>query len=881
MKKTLRSTCLIVLIAFSLSVSAQGQPHNAIATADSIVTFFHVVTQPPHEKLYIQTDKPYYNAGDKIWFRGYLLNASTHKDDTPTNYIYLELLDRSDSLVGRYKFHRDSLEGFRGSLPLPATLSPGDYSLRGYTSWMQNDDPDFFFSKNLYIGNSIVTDIVSEITQRPSAQNDNTLGIQFQLQNGAQCPPLIVDYILTIDNKSRNGRANLDRNGLLTIRNVQPSQRETRINLRVANDTLQYTNTLHLYPQADSSFAVSFFPEGGNLTAGIMQQVAFKAQSSSGFSIPVHGCVLSNRGDTISTLVSEFDGMGSFAFIPESGISYHAMMRSEQGREAQFDLPPVRDTSITLSMTQRGESIMYNVQKSPNAVWPDSLYLVAHVRGDLKLLILVPENKPTGRFSAQSFPDGIAHFILVGNDDKPLSERLIFIHHPQTVNLTAKTDKANYGTRQGVTLNVALADSSGVPVHGNFSMSVTNSRTVNVDSTADNIVSSLLLTSDLKGYIEHPAYYLSPSEDHQRPRRLDLVMLTHGWRRFDLNGLLRPTSAIAYPNNYIEVGQTVTGSVLNGFNKGVAGASVVVYSPDCFGMTESDPNGRFLIEGIRFSDTVSLMVQATTLKGKSNITIEVDPEHFPTKVHKAPFAPQLTPSIENYLKDARVNYFTEGGEKVYHLSAVTVIGQKPQSDMYKSMAELTVSSDQIPLFMQNQPIIKYLPTLSGVSILSGKLSIRQNPNEPLILIDEVPYTSTDVLTYLNMDQVASISVIKGANAAFFGIRGANGVISIVRKDGTAPIADAPAPGVVFVNRLGCHTPTEFYSPVYATPEQSHATANDTRSTIFWTPALSLNDSGTGSVAFYTSDDTAPYRVTIEGITDNGTPINYSEILVNK
>lgn len=72
----------------------------------------------PQEKLYLHLDKPYYGAGEEIWFRGYLLNAITHMDNSPSNYIYVELTDRGDSVLQRFKFRRDSL-GFRGSIPLP------------------------------------------------------------------------------------------------------------------------------------------------------------------------------------------------------------------------------------------------------------------------------------------------------------------------------------------------------------------------------------------------------------------------------------------------------------------------------------------------------------------------------------------------------------------------------------------------------------------------------------------------------------------------------------------------------------------------------------------------------------------------------------------
>ena len=110
---------------------------------------------------------------------------------------------------------------------------------------------------------------------------------------------------------------------------------------------------------------------------------------------------------------------------------------------------------------------------------------------------------------------------------------------------------------------------------GTFSMSVTDNRVVGLDSAVGHIVSSLLLTSDLKGYIENPNYYLEDPEDPLRQHRADLVMMTHGWRRFRIENMMQPLHFEG--EHYLEVGQTVSGEVQNGFGKGVEGATVTVF----------------------------------------------------------------------------------------------------------------------------------------------------------------------------------------------------------------------------------------------------------------------------------------------------------------
>ncbi|MCC8144457.1 MAG: hypothetical protein LUD02_16140 [Tannerellaceae bacterium] len=51
-----------------------------------------------------------------------------------------------------------------------------------------------------------------------------------------------------------------------------------------------------------------------------------------------------------------------------------------------------------------------------------------------------------------------------------------------------------------------MSDQSGTQVFGSFSVSVTDDKDIISNSPAD-ILSALLLSSELKGYIDDPAYY--------------------------------------------------------------------------------------------------------------------------------------------------------------------------------------------------------------------------------------------------------------------------------------------------------------------------------------------------------------------------------------
>ena len=76
--------------------------------------------------------------------------------------------------------------------------------------------------------------------------------------------------------------------------------------------------------------------------------------------------------------------------------------------------------------------------------------------------------------------------------------------------------------------------------------------------------------------------------------------------------------------------------------------------------------------------------------------------------------------------------------------------------------------------------------VSGV-VVSGRSIVIQQQNsffgssDPLFVVDGVIVSSID---FVNPVEVKSISVLTGSAAAIYGVRGANGVISITRLNGS-------------------------------------------------------------------------------------------------
>ena len=856
-------TVLLGVLLYFSSLSAQTMQ-------DTIIANFSLMERIPKEKLYLHLDKPFYGAGEKIWFKGYLVNAITHQDNAQSNFIITELINRSDSIVERKKIRRDSL-GFHNAFTLPATLPAGDYYLRGYSNWMLNEDPDFFFSRNIKIGNSIDNTIVSSIEYQQEDDTHYTAKIKFTSNVQAVFENTTIKYLYLENGKIKNkGKKKTDENGWISISLPDlKSPVARRIEVEFDDPQYIYKRTFHL-PVFTNDFDVKFFPEGGALINIPHQNVAFKAQGADGFSKEIEGFLFNSKGDTLTNFRSEHNGMGIFTMNPVNNETYYVTVRTNDSITKRFDLPAIEPKGISIAMSHYKQEIRYEIQKTEATEWPQKLFLLAHNRGKLAILQPINPKRTFGKMNDSLFTEGITHFMLIDEQGNALSERLIFVpdHKPNQWQIT--TDQPTYGKREKVSLQITAKDSEGNPVEGTFSVSITDRKSIQPDSLADNILSNLLLTSDLKGYVEDPAFYFL-NQDARTLRSIDYLMMTHGWRRHKMENVLR-TPSLNF-TNYIEKGQTISGRIMGFFGANVKKGPICVLAPkyNIIATTETDEKGQFIVN-TSFRDSTTFLVQARTKKGFAGVDILMDPPQYPVATHKAPYFNGSTTFMENYLMNTRDQYYMEGGMRVYNLKEVTVTAkrERPSSKSIYTGGINTYTVEEDRLQGYGQTAFDAASRLPSVTITNGsEIHIRNNSEPAIIVIDDIVYEdASDILKDIQVSDMSSISLLRGADAVILGPRASGGAVVITLKD-PRNLPARPAQGIITYTPLGYSESVEFYHPTYDTPEKKNAQRSDFRSTVYWNPELRLDAEGKATIEYYTPDSTAPEDIIIEGVDKNG------------
>lgn len=614
----------------------------------------------------------------------------------------------------------------------------------------------------------------------------------------------------------------------------------------------------------EENISVDFLPEGGSLLAGIESRIAFKAINELGQGVDIEGELKDEKNKLILKFKTEFRGMGSFIFTPSAGVKYHVDVTASNNIHQKIHLPvPVLNRlGIKAGYTDNNLNISILNNISPDHFPSNTdLFLIAHIRGKIGFARSLDMKSGPFEFKipVDSFPSGIVHISLFDYQMNPVSERLMFVYDNEPPRVDLQLSRASPSPREKTDILVRLSNKDNRPISGNFSLSITRS-----DELSNNrhIRSYLLLDSDLRGGIEEPDWYFI-NFNSEKLEKLDLVMLTNGWSRFDWNKVM--SNPLYQPNWPIEKGLEVSGKITRQFF-GIPLADIpvkmtILSSFNDSYSTRSDLKGRFSFKNLDYSDTVEVRIEAQKENKSKNLLIWID-EQESKRSERNNYYSQLIltkPGVRGRNtppeKPEEEDPFYEENNKIYriHSEPRDVIIVDETMRHYQNVAQII--QGRVP----------------GVSVSGNKIVIRgastfYGSTDPLFLLDGVPVDPSYAMA-VSPNDIERIEILKGPEAAIYGINGANGVIAIYTRRGKFMIK-----GVLDFKMLGYATPKEFYSPRYDL--RADEGIPDERTTLLWEPFLKSHN-GEASVRFFTSDIRGRYSITLEGITEKGEAIAQS------
>lgn len=863
----MKHVLLILLLSLSSVLSfSQSNEDNIL---DSIkLNFLKQVQLYPQEKLYVQIDKPYYIVGEDIWFRAHLADAFSMLPDTTSRYIYAELIDPIDSVQMRVKV-RPVDGAYFGHMNLDEELPAGEYQLRFYTRFMEGRGDDYFFKRSIRVGDPL-SGLYKINMDHEYSDNKKIVNVKLSFSEMIGGAKIFPDEVRVRDSQGELKILKCNEQGEVEI---SQNRRNDKNLVYIEYDYLDKFHKRYIPIPSPSDYEVSFLPEGGHIVLKENQRIAFKALNADGIGEEIEGVLVNAAGDTLTSFSSQHRGMGTFYIYQQTvNDKFYAICRNNKGLEKRFEMPTAIEGSVALHTNWQRDKLYVALKKTKEILIQTSLYLVIQSKGFVISAFEWNQDQDFVVLSKEQLPTGINQLLLIDSEMNPISERLVFsVNENNIANVDLQTDKDNYANREKVDLNIALKKIEQVSELANISLSITNDDDVKLDSCT-NIFSTMLITSDLKGYIEDPAYYFR-HKGQDAIRNLDLLMMTQGWSRYNVSKILKKD--FERPKSYLELGTEISGTVEGGLlmNKKSANYPVrlLALQQKFFDETVTDEFGRFRFNGFELPDSTQFLVQGNTKKGGDRVQLTIDEEVFPKSKFSNPFNyNELDASFSNYLNKADQKFILDNGMRMIYLKDIEVTASKKSSkagkSVYSSPFNPRFSLEQIEKF-RDRDLYQLLSRFPGVVVMGQNVTIRGASSSPLVLVDYSPY-EVDMLGNVPIEDVDEVEVVKDAGTVLFGPRGAAGAILITTKRG---MVNSPSKqfNVKSVSPLGYQTIKEFYSPQYNTLEQKKTENPDLRSTIYWNPNVKITDAESVNLNFYTEDSTSPYSVVIEGITTQG------------
>lgn len=775
----------------------------------------------PQERIYLHTDKTFYSAGETLWFSAYVRDAATMRASTSSDIIHVQLISPKGSIESTYRLICKNGKA-AGDFAFAEGMAGGIYKLRAFSTWQKNEPDSLFFEKEITIQDVLVPRLKMKLDfdRKAYGASDEVIAkLNLESNNNKVLGNHPFEYIVQIEGKEiARTKAITSNEGIMHIKFKLPNKLES--NDGILNVLLQYDGVAESIsrsiPIVLNKISLKFYPEGGDLVAGIPNKVAFKALNEFGKPADIEGEILDGEGNVITAFSSYHQGMGSFVLPCVDGINYMAKITKPKGIEQDFALPEMLDKGYVLNLVEQNSSA---IQLAIHALQKEELSLVAQVRGRIyySTAIEAMDGVVHVTIPVSMMPIGVCQLTLFDSKGIARCERLVFVNSTKQLNVAITTDKENYLPREKVTATINVTDENGMPVAANLSLSVTNDELLSfADDKQGNIVSELFLTQDIKGKIEEPAFYFTPAP--KAAQGLDYVMMTSGWRRFSWEPVVQnqPPSITFKAEKAI-----VKGTVMNS-QTGKPFPDAIIKIGNL--QLQTNENGTFSAKHLDISQPCKLTIAMPGFQKYEEVLAEYNDNKViylqsDRIIEEAIIVNEMRLADNvNMALPAAANFALAAPPAVQQIKAVGFVAPKKKTE-------------------------KALKADKEIAAKAGAIAAEP----PMQIEAEAP----DQKNEEDMEHGINEKPVAWGNAR-------------LKKQPAHDLNNIQQPVVKY------YRARQFDVPDYSA-SNLNTNRSDFRKTIYWNPELVIDKTGKKTISFYANDEIASFRFIAEGIGSNGSP----------
>jgi TonB-dependent SusC/RagA subfamily outer membrane receptor len=770
-------------------------------TYDSVYTVFESLIHNNTRNIVVSfTNRNIYLAGEKIWFRAYVIDDGSADLDTKSNNLFADFVNEKDCIIEQLVLNNKNLQT-NGVFNIPEFLPTGFYWIRFYT--------------------------IS------------------QLQNNYQGLSLHHVFILNrqLHDKDRY------------LKQFEKSFASNQLNL-----------------------SIQFFPERLTASPGIISTGVVQIRDRYNNPLSVKGDLVNQQDSEVTSFKTNNLGLARLKFLNDSKKRY-ALIFHLNSQMVRYQLPEVNKSSIQLSVAIQTDSVIKTFVTLEDSVPINSHTTLLAVKGKKLYYAAVGNGNYAVDIPIQKLPGGIVRLLLFNDDKKLIAERKIYIPK-EAVALEIKSDKEEYSKRDNIKLHIKAAGTDGGPVASVLNVAVEDE--------------SIQRLSDTMEFTMPPASneffesWLARYQTKYSADDIDLLLVT---RKSILSQSFDTSFGQAvdkYDDNKIL--QSVIGKIANKKGNGISDLIVTAIAKNTnnffIDIDTTDKNGTFNLSIPSNFDSLQFSLQVTDKHGTPALSDSMKLEsfeypffHTPALLKQESFTDNINmlSIIQKYHADTGITL--EDKNALTPVIVKTVKKAEINYDASKRINSISqiLTSDKFR-YGGKDAIGNAILTVPGVSLLMGDITIF-GPNvnmqgrigRPLVIIDGYSCPTENVLEFLNSLSPADIDfieVLRGAEAALYGSRGAYGVISINTKHGPDKTINDKSNLRVF-RPVTYHVSPKFKMPDYSDKQLKESPFPDQRATIYWNGNIITDANGQANINFYAADKPSNYVITVTGISENG------------
>lgn len=638
---------------------------------------------------------------------------------------------------------------------------------------------------------------------------------------------------------------------------------------------------------------LTFFPEGGNFIEGVPNRIAFKANDQWGKPITISGEIKNNTGKTIEKIITLHDGMGYFYITPKANETFVATWFDENKQKHTSPLPEIKKSGVALSVGISPNQRNFVINEFPKNSSSNSLHIIGTMYGQtiFKLEKSFANGMIQGIVPTQNLPTGILTITVLDNEWRPLAERITFINNEE-YQFTPEVTVQHWGLNKRARNEIEISVPNDIT--SNLSISITDFE-INADSS-ENIISNLLLTSDLRGFVNNPWYYFQNNSD-SISKDLDLVMLTHGWRRYNWEGIIKgdfPKIDYQRDTNYLTLSGKIFGLTSTELRK--AGQIILLVNQPNKGnkyyYAPIDEKGSFAEPSLILFDTARVYYQIPNLNTNTPPSIQFMQNRLPAFTNNTKAsgffynynADTTGNHRQSYLSDILMQELKRDKEKILDeiiikrksKTSLQLLDEKYASGLFSGGDAYQFDLTNDPFASATLDIFSYLQgKVAGLQIAGSPPTVKYRNAVPQFFVNEIP-ADMNMVSNISVTDIAYIKVIRPPFIGSSG-GGAGGAIAIYLRKGSDQ-KNTSEKGLSNNMVTGYTAIKEFYSPDYSTIKKEND-KKDLRTTLYWNPEI-ITQPGSNNVllTFYNNDISNGFRIVIEGVSKDGKLTHVEKIM---